>query len=34
MKKVRLSKQDQKSKKVEKGLLFVLTYHQLLNKLS
>ena len=34
MKKVRFSKQGQKSKKVEKGAPFVLTYHPLLNKLS
>ena len=34
MKKVRFSKQGQKSKKVEKGAPFVLIYHPLLNKLS
>ena len=34
MKKARFSKQGQKSKKVEKGVPFVVTYHSLLNKLS
>ena len=34
MKKVRFSKQGQKSKKVEKGVPFVVTYHPLINKLS
>ena len=34
MKKVRFSEQGQKSKKVEKGLPFVVNYHQLLSKLS
>ena len=34
MKKVCFSKQSQKSKKVEKGVQFVATYHPLLNKLS
>ena len=34
MKKVHFSKQGQKSKKVEKGAPFALTYHPLLNKLS
>ena len=33
-KKVRFSKQGQKSKKVENGVPFVVTYHPLLNKLS
>ena len=32
MKKVHFSKQGQKSKKVEKGLPFVITYHPLLTK--
>ena len=32
-KKVRFSKQVQKSKKVEKGVPFVVTYYPLLNKL-
>ena len=32
--KVHFSKQGQKSKKVEKGVPFVVTYHPLLNKLS
>ena len=34
MKKVGFSKQGQKSKKVEKGRLFLMTYHPRLNKLS
>ena len=34
MKKVRFSKQDQKSKKVKKGVPFAVTYHPLLSKLS
>ena len=34
MKKVRFSEQGQKSKKVEKGVPFVVTYHPLLSKLS
>ena len=34
MKKVRFFKQGQKSKKVEKGVPFVVTHHPLLNKLS
>ena len=34
MKKVRFSEKDQKSKKVEKGVPFVVTYHPLINKLS
>ena len=34
MKKVRFAEQDQKSKKVEKGVPFVVTYHPLLSKLS
>ena len=34
MQKVHFSKQGQKSKKVEKGVPFVVTYHPLLNKLS
>ena len=34
MKKVRFSEQGQKSKKFEKGVPFVVTYHPLLNKLS
>ena len=34
MKKIRFSKQNQKSKKVVKGQPFVVTYHSLLNKLS
>ena len=34
MKKVRFSKQGQKSEKVEKGVPFVVTYHPLINKLS
>ena len=34
MNKVRFSKQGQKSKKVEKGVPFAMTYHALLNKLS
>ena len=34
MKKVRFFNQGQKSKKVEKGVPFVVTYHPLLNKLS
>ena len=34
MKKVHFSKQGQKSKKVKKGVPFVVTYHPLLNKLS
>ena len=33
MKKVRFSKQRQKSKKVEKGVPLVVTYYPLLNKL-
>ena len=32
--KVHFSKHGQKSKRVEKGVPFVLTYHPLLNKLS
>ena len=34
MKKVRFSKQGQKSKKFEKGVPFVVTYHPLFNKIS
>ena len=34
MKKVHFSEQGQKSKKVEKGVTFVVTYHPLLSKLS
>ena len=34
IKKVRFFEQGQKSKKVEKGVPFVVTYHPLLNKLS
>ena len=34
MKKLHFSKRGQKSKKVEKGVPFVVTYHSLLNKLS
>ena len=33
MKKVRFPKQGQKSKKVEKGVPLVVTYHLILNKL-
>ena len=34
MKKVRFSEEGQKSKKVEEGVPFVITYHPLLSKLS
>ena len=34
MKKVRVSEQGQKSKKVEKGVQFAATYHPLFSKLS
>ena len=34
MKEVRFSKQGQKSKEVEKGVPFVVTYHPLFNKLE
>ena len=33
MKKICFSKQDQKSKNIEKGVPFAVTYHPLLNKL-